>query len=189
MKILTGFRDLQGNISEGSFLFGKGGEIRLKDSEFEYYVRLYRKNVLTAALCLVRSESDAEDITQEVFIRLYKYKGKFDSDKHIKNWLIRCAINRAKTLLGSRWHKFSQPLDAVAELTQTDSYNEGDRLLELMGEINPNNRIVLHMYYYEDYKTEEIAKILGISVNAVSSRLSRGRQQLKELLSKEGSEL
>lgn len=189
MKILTGFPDLQGNISEGSFLFGKGGEIRLKDSEFEYYVRLYRKNVLTAALCLLRNESDAEDITQEVFIRLYKYKGKFDSDKHIKNWLIRCAINRAKTLLGSRWHKFSQPLDAAAELTQTDSYNEGDRLLELMGEINPKNRIVLHMHYYEDYKAEEIAKILGISVNAVSLRLSRGRQQLKELLSKEGSEL
>lgn len=160
----------------------------MKDSEFEYYVRLYRRNVLTAALCLVRNESDAEDITQEVFIRLYRYKGKFDSDRHIKAWLIRCAINRAKTLLGSRWHKYSQPLEAAAELSQTDSYNEGDRLLELMGKLNPNNRIVLHMYYYEDYTTEEIAKILGISANAVSLRLSRGRQQLKELLSQEGSE-
>ena len=166
----------------------KGGEIRLKDSEFEYYVRLYRKSVLTAALCLVRNESDADDITQEVFIRLYKYRGRFDSDRHIKNWLIRCAINRSKTLLGSRWHKYSQPLEAASELAQTDSYNEGDRLLELMGEINANNRIVLHMYYYEDYSAEEIAKLLGISVNAVSLRLSRGRQQLKELLSKEGSE-
>ena len=188
LGILTGFQDLQGNISEGSFLLIKCGEIRLKDSEFEYYVRLYRKNVLTAALCLVQNESDAEDITQEVFIRLYKYNGWFDSDRHIKNWLIRCAINRAKTLLGSRWHKYSQPLETAAELTHTDRYNEGDRVLELMGKISPNNRIVLHMYYYEEYTAEEIAKILGISANAVSLRLSRGRQQLKELLSEEGSD-
>lgn len=161
----------------------------MKDSEFEHYVRLYRKSVLTAALCLVRSESDAEDITQEVFIRLYRYKGSFDSDRHIKNWLIRCAINRAKTLLGSRWHRYSQPLETAGELVHSDSYDEGDRLLELMGKLSPNNRIVLHMYYYEDYTAEEIAKLLGLSANAVSLRLSRGRQQLKKLLSEEGSDI
>jgi len=157
----------------------------MTDSEFEHYVRLYRRNVFAAALCLVRNEYDADDITQETFMRLYKYSGTFNDDEHVKAWLIRCAVNRGKTLLGSRWHKFSQPLEAAAELTHTDSYNEDSQILRLTGKLNRNNRITLHMYYYEGYTTEQIAGILGISTNAVISRLSRARRQLKKLITDE----
>lgn len=154
-------------------------------SEFDRYVRQYRRNVFAAALCLVRNEYDADDITQEVFMRLYKYGEEFESDEHVKAWLIRCTVNRGKTLLGSRWHRFSQPLEAASELIHTDSYNDESPLLRLMGKLNRNNRITLHMYYYEGYTTEEIADILGISSGAVASRLSRGRQQLKALITDE----
>ena len=157
----------------------------MTDSEFEHYVKLYRRNVFATALCLVRNEYDADDITQEVFMRLYKYSGAFNDDEHVKAWLIRCAVNRGKTLLGSRWHRFSQPLEAAAELIHSDSYNDDSPLLRLMGKLNKNNRITLHMYYYEGYTTEQIASILGISTNAVISRLSRARRQLKKLITDE----
>ena len=118
-------------------------------------------------------------------MRLYKYSGAFNDDEHVKAWLIRCAVNRGKTLLGSRWHRFSQPLEAAAELIHSDSYNDDSPLLRLMGKLNKNNRITLHMYYYEGYTTEQIASILGISTNAVISRLSRARRQLKKLITDE----
>ena len=68
---LTGLANLQGVISERSFQQKEGGEIRMTDSELEHYVMLYRRNVFAAALCLVRNEYDADDITQEAFMRLY----------------------------------------------------------------------------------------------------------------------
>lgn len=157
----------------------------MTDTEFENYVRLYRRNVYAAALCLVRNSDDAEDVTQEAFMRLYRYGGSFESNEHVKAWLIRCAVNRGKTLLTSRWYKFSAPLEAASELTHTDSYDTGDELLKLLGMLGKNDRIALHMYYYEGWKAEEIAQILGISVNAVNSRLSRGRKRLKKLLTEE----
>ncbi len=158
----------------------------MTDSEFERYVRLYRRNVFAAALCLVRNEYDADDITQEAFLRLYRYGGTFSEDEHVKAWLIRCALNRGKTMLGSGWRRRSLPLDAAAEITYTDSaYDGGSDLLKLIGKLKRNNRIALHMYYYEGYTTEEISAILGISTGAVNSRLSRGRQQLKALIGDE----
>ena len=184
-QILTGLANLQGVISERSFQQKEGGEIRMTDSELEHYVRLYRRNVFAAALCLVRNEYDADDITQEAFMRLYKYGGTFNDDEHVKAWLIRCAVNRGKTLLGSRWRKFAQPLESAAELIHTDSYNDDSTILRLIGKLNKNNRITLHMYYYEGYRAEQIADILGISTNAVISRLSRARRQLKKLISEE----
>lgn len=157
----------------------------MTESEFEHYVRLYRRNVFAAALCLLRNEYDADDVTQEVFIRFYRYKGSFNDDEHIKAWLIRCAINCGKTMLGSRWRKLSMPLEAAEGLSHTDSYDDDSPILHLIGKLNKNNRIALHMYYFEGYMAEEIADILGISVGAVNSRLSRARRQLRKLIADE----
>ena len=166
----------------------KEGEARMSDEEFEKYVRKYRVNVLTAALCLVRNESDADDIAQEVFIRFYRHKDSFESEEHIKAWLIRCAVNRSKSLLASRWYRFSEPLGSASQLIHNDRYDVGDRFFDIMGKLSKNNRIVLHMYYYEGYSAEEIAKTLGISTATAFARLSRGRKQLKKLIRNEGDE-
>lgn len=160
----------------------------MNDDQFEKYVKLYRRNVFAAALCLVRNESDADDITQETFLRLYRYGGSFNDDEHVKAWLIKCAVNRGKTLLASRWYRYSEPLDAAAEFIHTESNDSDEGILRLLGKLSKKDRIALHMYYYEGYKTEEIAEILGISTNAVLSRLSRARRRLKKLITDERNE-
>lgn len=160
----------------------------MNDEQFERYVRLYRRSVFAAALCLVRNESDADDITQETFFRLYRYGENFNDDEHVKAWLIKCAVNRGKTLLSSRWYRYSEPLDAAAEQIHNDSEDSDGEILRLLGKVSKKDRIALHMYYYEGYKTEEIAKILGISTNAVLSRLSRARRRLKKLITDERNE-
>lgn len=156
----------------------------MTDSELERYIKLYRANVIGAALCYVKNTSDAEDIAQDVFFRLYTYTGTFESDEHTKAWLLRCTINLSKSLLRSHWYRFSLPLEAAGEKAHFD-IAESDGLLRVMSRITKRNRIALYMYYYEGYSTSEIAEITGTNVDTVSARLSRGRKQLKSLLIKE----
>ncbi len=182
---MTDFYILIRVVSERSFQ-GKRGENRVNAKDVEHYLALYGNNVLTAALCYVKSAGDAEDILQDVFFSLYTYEGEFREDEHVKAWLIKCAVNRSKDLLRSHWYRFSAPLDAASEQIYTDSHDDG--LFELIHRLGRKNRIVMYMYYYEGYSVGETAKILGISANAVSSRLKRGRQQLRKLIEKERNE-
>lgn len=155
----------------------------MNDSEFERYVLLYRKCVCTAAFCYLRNASDADDAVQDVFFRLYTYEGSFKSDEQVKAWLLRCVINRSKDMLRSHWYRYYQPLEAAGETEYISGYD--GELLEILKKLGRNNRVTLYMYYYEGYSSPEIAKILGISERAVSSRLRRGREQLRKMLTDE----
>ena len=156
----------------------------MDDGELERCIKLYRRSVLGAALCYVHNTSDAEDIAQEVFIKLYTYDGSFESDEHIKAWLLRCTVNRCKNLLRSYWYRNSEPLEAAGDKAHYDT-REGGGLAEAMSRLKPKTRIVLELYYYEGYTAKEIAQITHTSENSVLHRLSRGRKQLKDILTDE----
>ena len=158
---------------------------RMTDSELERCIEKFSKCVYNAAVCCVKNRADADDITQEVFLTLFTYPGRFESDEHIKAWLLRCTVNRSRNLLRSRWYRLSQPLED-AGISVNDKYGE-DCLLSLVMKLEKNSRIALYMHYYEGYSTAETAKLLGISETAVRSRLFRGRKQLKKLLGDERS--
>ncbi len=160
----------------------KGGETGVDEKDVEHYMRLYRRNVLAAALCYVKNYADADDIMQDVFFKLYTYNGVFTNDEHVKAWLVRCAINQSKNLLGSRWYRLSLPLEAADSIVHYDHPACEAKIPELLRKLRRNTQIVLYMYYYENYSAEEISEILGISKSAVNSRLKRGRQKLKKLL-------
>jgi RNA polymerase sigma-70 factor (ECF subfamily) len=170
---------------KGPFRQVEGGEMRVTDNELEYYIRHFRKNVYNAVLCYVRNPSDAEDITQNTFFKLYTYTKSFNDDEHVKAWLLRCAINECKNHLRSHWYRFSAPLESAKDMTCSDNTDHDDEMLGIMKKLSKNNRIALYMYYYEGYTIEEIGHILDVSSDTVSSRLHRGRQQLKKLLSEE----
>lgn len=159
--------------------------MRVTDNELEYYIRNFRKSVYNAVLCYVRNPSCAEDITQDTFLKLYTYDKSFNDDEHVKAWLLRCAINKCKNHLRSHWYRFSAPLESAETLTYNDKVEYEDEMLKIMKKLSRNNRIALYMYYYEGYTIEEIGRILDVSPDTVSSRLHRGRQQLKKLLSEE----
>ena len=159
----------------------------MNEKDVEHYMKLYRRSVIAAALCYVKNYADADDIMQEVFFKLYTYNGLFESDEHVKAWLIRCAINQSKNLLGSRWYRLSLPLESAESVVHYDHPPCEAKVPELLCKLSKNTQIVLYMYYYEGYSAEEISRILGISKSAVNSRLKRGRQKLKKLLT-EGKE-
>lgn len=149
----------------------------------EKYVRLYHTMLYRLAFSYVRSAADAEDVCQDSFLRLLSYPGEFPSDEDCKRWLIRVAVNLSKNLL--KYRKIhGEPLDDSAEELPAEQTPESV-LLPLIKTLSPEYGAVIHLFYYEGYSAKEIAGILGISVTAVTSRLSRGRRKLKKLLMEE----
>ncbi len=156
----------------------------MTEQELTRIVGLYSGVVFRTAMCFVKNKADADDIMQDVFFKLYTYKKDFESDEHIKAWLIRVSANMSKNLLKSRWYKLTEPIENAENLV----FNKGqtDSLLPVIMKLKPKSRHTLYMFYYENYSVKEIAAIMKQSETSVTSQLSRGRSQLKKLLMKEG---
>ncbi|OMD43527.1 RNA polymerase sigma factor [Paenibacillus odorifer] len=144
----------------------------------------YAEMLFRIALVHLGSRQDAEEATQDTFIKLIEKAPKFKDAEHQKAWLIRVISNHCKTLLGRGWRKREVKLEN-AEPIAVDSPEDLD-LLQLVIAMPLKYKTVIHLYYYEDYPIQEISKILQISQSAVKMRLQRGRQLLK--LELEGAE-
>lgn len=144
----------------------------------------YRHNLYAVAFNICKSPDDADDVVQETFIQYYITKKEFDDEQHIRAWLIRVAINKAKNVTNTFWRKNKVSLEEYMETLAFESTEASD-LFESVLKLPEKYRIAIHLYYFEDYSTGEIAEILKISLSNVKARLSRGRMLLKEALKEE----
>ena len=157
---------------------------RITAQEFEYYVSTFSGAVFRTAMCYTKNKADADDIMQEVFLKLYTADTYFENDTHAKAWLIKVTANMCRNMLKNPWKKLIQPIEAAENMPAESERKSG--LVDIIMKMKSKNRIVLYMHYFEGYTTREVAEILGIKENAVTSQLYRGRKQLKDLLLKEG---
>lgn len=137
--------------------------------------------VYRLACAVTGSRSDADDVFQEVFLRYHRAAPAFESETHEKAWLLRVTVNRCKSLLASPWRKRSVPLEDVYACPGP----EASAVAEALAALPPGDRTLLHLYYYEGYRTEEIARLLGRNGATVRSQLTRARQKLSRLLKEE----
>lgn len=144
----------------------------------------YAAMLFRIALVHLGSREDAEEATQDTFIKLMEKAPEFKDAEHQKAWLIRVITNHCKTLLGRGWRKREVKLEGAEPVTADSP--EDLALLQLVLELPVKYKTVIHLYYYEDYPVQEISRILQISESAVKMRLKRGRQLLK--LELEGAE-
>ena len=144
----------------------------------------YQNNLYAVAFNICKNAENAKDIVQETFIQYYSLRKEFDNEQHIRAWLIRVAINKAKNINRSFWRKNKRPLEDYME-SLTFETPESEELFETVMARPEKFRIVIHLFYYEDYAIREIADILKISESNVKVRLSRGRSLLKEKLQEE----
>ncbi|MBO4846481.1 MAG: sigma-70 family RNA polymerase sigma factor [Lachnospiraceae bacterium] len=144
----------------------------------------YRNNLYAVAFNVCKNAQDAEDVVQDTFIQYYSTRKQFETEQHVRAWLIRVAINKAKNVNNSFWRKNKVPLEEYMETLAFET-KESAELFETVMRLPEKYRIAIHLFYYEDYTTNEIAKILKISVSNVKVRLSRGRSLLKETLKEE----
>lgn len=150
---------------------------------FEHIFGKYKNTVYRIAAAYCKNPTDADDISQDVFVSLYTARTKFAADENCKAWLIRVTVNRCKNLLKSRWYRKSEPLDENNSAAMLAAENaEESELLCAVRALPPKYKAVIHLYYYEDYSVKEIAKILGRKQSTVQSQLLRGRAMLKSAL-------
>lgn len=147
-------------------------------------IGLYQNNIYAAAFSICKNAQDAEDVVQETFIQYHMSKNQFESQQHIRAWLIRVAINKAKNVNHIFWRKNKVPLEEYMETLAFET-PKSQNLFETVMKLPEKYRTAIHLFYYEDYGVKEIAGILRISESNVKTRLSRGRKLLKESLQEE----
>ena len=135
--------------------------------------------VYRLALARTANIPDAEDVFQEVFLRFFRHEDRFANDEHRKAWLIRCTVNRCKSLLASPWRKRTVPLETAEEVGVEDDYRE---VYAAVLSLPAKYRSVIHLYYFEGLSVAEMAQTLNVPEGTVKSQLSRGRALLREIL-------
>lgn len=152
----------------------------MQTEQFTRIAHKYMDTVYRVALNYMKSPDAADDITQEVFLRLLRSNTLFETEEHTGNWLIRVTINECKRDLASRWRRV-EPLEAYAEKLSFSS-EENSETFRIAMRLPRKYRMVIYLHYYEGYSTAEIAQILGSKQSTVCTQLERGRKLLKNML-------
>ena len=141
----------------------------------------YGESVYRLALCRLRSVPDAEDVCQDVFLRLLRKGDPAWDEERTKAFLLRCAVNRCADLGRQRKRRRESSWEELPD-RPAEERDEARALWEAVGRLPPPQRTVIHLHYGEGYATGEIAAILRIPAATVRTRLYRGRETLRELL-------
>ena len=155
----------------------------MSKEEFTAFAEKYMDTIYRVAYSWTKNSDDANDVTQDVLIQLYKTTKEFTSDSHVKNWLIKVTVNQCKMLFRSPWRK----MEDIGEYADTLGFEEKSHLdlFRAVMNLDKKYRVPLLLFYYEGYSTAEIASILGIPEKTVSTRLFRAKARLKDDLKEE----
>lgn len=175
---------------KGPFQNLVGGEDLTSQEEYVWCVKNYTNMVLRIAVNYCKQMEDAQDLVQEVFLKLLQYKKRFKDEEHRKYWIIRVTVNLCKNYLHSGYKQKVQYMDHVSmqellELSETeqDCVSEtNERVFQAVTALPEKLRIVVYLFYYEEYSVKEIAEILKKSETAILTRLHRARKKMKENL-------
>ena len=149
-------------------------------TDSQQIVEQYGDMVWRLALAHTGRFHDAEDVFQEVFLRYVRSGDKLKSAEHIRAWLIRCTINCAKSLHTSAWRRNTVPLEESLAAAGMDE--EARSVYAAVLSLPRIYRSALHLHYFEGLSVAEIAQVTGCREGTVKSRLSRGRELLKGVL-------
>lgn len=154
----------------------------------EKMISLYGNDVLRIATAYTRDAEISKDIFQEVFIKVAKNISKFEKRSSEKTWLIRITVNTCKDYLKSSWNK---KVIQMEEIESNTTLNSDENILEkeqsslIIQEILNlpiKYKDILLLYYYQDFSTPDISKILNIPEASVRTRLRRARELIKDKL-------
>lgn len=158
------------------FLAGDG-------SVFEVLYQRYYDKVFAIARGILLDAEEAADAVQEIFTLVYRHLGRFDRRSRFSTWLFRIAVNRS--IQQSRRNKHRSKLVSLNEALSAESPAEptiGDpRVYEALGKLQPADRALLVLFYWDELSLQEIAESLECGVNAAKTRLYRARERFRTL--------
>jgi RNA polymerase sigma-70 factor (ECF subfamily) len=161
---------------------------------FEELMRRYKRAIFAYAVASTGSRQDAEEVTQDVFVKVYRAAHRFDSQYAFTTWLYKIASNTCKNKLRGRRRRAvsldseDSPVVAVsAEAGPLEAYKRSIEIAEVRDAINglpPRYREVLYLRYVEGLSYKDIAETLGLSLGNVEARIFRGKGKVREKLLK-----
>lgn len=160
---------------------------------FGRLVDVFHMRVFRVAYGIVGRKEDAEDITQDTFIKAYKAIASLKSAGNFYSWLLRIGVNTSlnyKKSLGRRFlvalEDIAEPIDPVDTPDAVVERREDNRRINaVLAELSPEHRAVLALREFGGFSYEEIANVLSIPLGTVKSRMNHGRDRLRQLLAKE----
>ena len=159
----------------------------MTDEAFAQAARTYGDTVYRVAYHALGNPSDAEDVMQTVLLRLYEYKKDFESEEHMKHWLLRVAVNESRKVLRSFWRRTSVPLEEWRDTAAPEDPAKAE-VLEAVMALEPKYRLAVYLYYYEGLSVAEAAAALRANVSTVQTWLLRARARLRKELTEEKEE-
>ena len=148
------------------------------EKQYNKIVENYSDMIFRIAHQYLYNKYDAEDIVQEVFVKLLSRKVIFKDEEHVKSWLIRVTINQCLDYKKSLVKRSTVPIENM----EIPFEHKEEGILEELQLLKEDERNILYLYYYEGYKIKEIAKILKQKQNTINSKLTRARKKLKEIM-------
>lgn len=173
----------------------KGGEeVSLLEQELENYMQQYGDDVLRLCYTYVHNWQTAEDLTQDTFIKLYKYTDAFRGEAAMKTYIFKIAINVCNSYVTSWKYKkvvisnsFQKILNSKEDVEkQVVVKSEQLEIVQAIESLAPKYKDVLLLFYYAEMSLHEISETLQMPINTVKTRLSRARSLLKNRLEEGG---
>ncbi len=174
------------------------------ETAFKYLVDTYQDQIFNTAIGIVQNAGDAEDVTQEVFIQVFRSIRYFKGESKLSTWLYRIATTRALDHLRSRKSKkrfgFMQRLfgDGNEPIYELPDFNhpgiamekkeDAARLFKAIKQLPDNQKIAFTLHKLEDLSYKEVSEVMKTSVAAVESLMHRAKLNLRKILTEPGTQ-
>ena len=157
--------------------------MKISEKQFDYVYNEYAKELYNIAYGYTRNRDDSIDIMQNSYVVLLESNKKFESNEHIKYFLIRVTINESLDLLKSASKKRVIKInDVVVNFPETKKEELPYDLSEIVNTLPEKYKTIIILHYYDDMKIKDISNVLKISEAAVKKRLERARNLIKEII-------
>jgi RNA polymerase sigma factor (sigma-70 family) len=161
-----------------------------RNEAFNLLLKKYQQKIYWHVRRMVIDHDDADDLVQDIFIKIWKNLPGFRSDAQLYTWMYRIATNECITFLNKKKQKNNIPLDDVsyelAESLADSSYLSGDKvqlkLQQALLTLPDKQRLVFNMKYYDDMKYEEMSEVLGTSVGALKASFHLAVKKIEAFL-------
>jgi len=163
---------------DDALIIAKFAEESTREEAFRLLLKKYQQKIYWHVRRMVIDHDDADDVVQDIFVKVWKNLGNFREDSQLYSWLYRIPTNECITFLNKKKQKQNVSLDDdttayLAETLADGNYFNGDRaqmkLQQALLTLPEKQKLVFNMKYFEDLKYEEISAVLGTSVGALKA--------------------
>ncbi|WP_304062188.1 RNA polymerase sigma factor [Pedobacter glucosidilyticus] len=175
---------------EDSEILEKFNNPQTQELGFKLLLNKYQQKIYWHIRRIVIEHEDADDVVQDVFIKVWKNLAAFRQDSQLYTWLYRIATNESITFLNKKKTKFNSSFEELSEkLSESlndDNYFTGDQIQKKLQKalltLPEKQRLVFNMKYYDDLKFQEISDILGTSVGALKASYHLAVKKIEQFL-------